>query len=221
MVEIYKLFDLSKTIAKDYLSKIEYPWKALSGIADAIITLGQALCKEEYKEIKPHVWVHKDAAVFSTAFIEAPCIIDKDAQVRHCAFIRGSAIVGKNCVVGNSVEIKNSILFDQVQVPHFNYVGDSILGFKSHFGAGAITSNLKLSKGKVFVSEVRCKDYTGLTKVGAFVGDYVQVGCNSVLNPGCVVGKNTIIYPLCSVRGYVAPNKIYKSKDEIVERLDY
>ena len=204
------LFDLSRTLAGDYLARFEYPWQALDGIKELILTLGPAL-EDDYEERAPQVWVHKTAKIAPTAFLGAPCIIGPDTEVRHCAFIRGSALVGANCVVGNSVELKNVILFDSVQVPHYNYVGDSILGYKSHMGAGSITSNVKSDKTLVTVKDGDEKIETGRKKFGAILGDYVEVGCNSVLSPGTVVGPRTNIYPLSCVRGAVPGDSIYKT----------
>ena len=211
MYTIQSLFDLSHTMASAYLSGFTYPWEALKGIKDLILHLGSKLDKEEYDEVAPNVWVHKTATVAPTAFLGSPCIIGANTEVRHCAFIRGSALVGKNCVVGNSVELKNVILFDNVQTPHYNYVGDSILGYKSHMGAGSITSNVKSDKTLVCVNTPEGKIPTGLKKFGAMLGDHVEVGCNSVLNPGTVIGRNSSIYPLSCVRGYVAADSIYKT----------
>ena len=208
------------TIASDYLSRFEYPWEALSGIKDFIIELGKTLDSEKFYNPQENVWISKSAKVFPSAYIGSPCIIDENAEIRHCAFIRGSAIVGKNCVVGNSTELKNVILFDNVQVPHFNYVGDSILGYKSHMGAGSITSNVKSDKTLVCVKSFSGEVIeTGLKKFGAMLGDYVEVGCNSVLNPGTVVGKNVNIYPTSCVRGFIPENFIYKDKENIIEKL--
>ena len=216
-MKINELYDLEHTLAKDYLSKHEYPWEALAGIKDFIIELGKSLDKNEYKEIKENVWVHKTAKVFDSAYLGSPCIIGENTEVRHCAFIRGSALVGNNSVVGNSVELKNVIIFDNVEVPHYNYVGDSILGFKSHMGAGSITSNVKSDRGLVVIhGEEDIK--TGIKKVGAFLGDYVEVGCNSVLNPGTVIGRHTNIYPLSSVRGVIKENSIYKNGTIVSKR---
>ena len=217
-MKISELYDLNFTLAEDYLKKFVYPWDALAGIKDTIIKIGNSLDRSEYTEVSENVWIHKSAKVASTAFLGAPCIIDKDTEVRHCAFIRGSALVGKNCVVGNSTELKNVILFDGVQVPHYNYVGDSILGHKSHMGAGSITSNVKSDKSLVVVKGEE-KIATGLKKFGAMLGDYVEVGCNSVLNPGTVIGKNTNVYPLSCVRGVVPADSIYKSGGKIVAKL--
>lgn len=216
--KIGNLYNLEETLAKDLLEKYTYPWEVLPHIGDFIINLGKSLPKDEFDEIKENVWVHKSANVYQSAFINGPAIICKDAEVRHCAFIRGNALVGEGAVVGNSTELKNVILFNKVQVPHYNYVGDSILGFKSHMGAGSITSNVKSDKKLVVV---KCKDEkieTGLKKMGAMLGDNVEVGCGSVLNPGTVIGRNTNIYPLSSVRGVVPENSIYKSKAEITEK---
>lgn len=214
------LLDLDHTLAKDYLSKFEYPWQALSGIKDEIIRLGKSLPKDEYEEVSENVWIHKTATVFKSAYIASPCIIGPNTEVRHCAFIRGSALVGENCVVGNSCELKNVILFDNVQTPHYNYVGDSILGYKAHMGAGSITSNVKSDKTLVVVKEADEKVETGIKKFGAILGDNVEVGCNSVLNPGTVVGRNTNIYPLSRVRGVIPSNSIYKDSNDIVTKHD-
>lgn len=211
MVTIKELYDLEHTLAKDYLSQFTYPWEALSGLKNFIIGLGKSLDKEEYDEVSENVWVAKSAEVAPTAFLGAPCIIGPHTEVRHCAFVRGSALVGANCVVGNSVELKNVILFDNVQTPHYNYVGDSILGYKSHMGAGSITSNVKSDKTLVVVHNGSENIETGLKKFGAMLGDYVEVGCNSVLNPGTVIGTNTNIYPLSCVRGVIPSGSIYKT----------
>ncbi len=214
MYKITQLFDLNHTLARDYLQGFTYPWEALAGIKDFILQTGEALDKEEYIEIAPKVWAHKSAKIASTACINPPCIIGANTEVRHCAFIRGSALIGEGCVVGNSAELKNVILFDGVQTPHYNYVGDSILGFKSHMGAGSITSNVKSDKTSVRVDGVD----TGMKKIGAMLGDYVEIGCNSVLNPGTVIGRGSQVYPLSCVRGTVAENSIYKKQGEIVEK---
>ena len=205
-----ELLDLEHTMAKEYLAAFEYPWQALAGIKELIVKLGESLPGEEYEQRAPQVWVHRSAVVAPTAYLGAPCIIGADTEVRHCAFIRGSALVGKGCVVGNSVELKNVILFDGVQVPHYNYVGDSILGYKSHMGAGSITSNVKSDKTLVTVRAGEEKIETGLKKFGAILGDYVEVGCNSVLNPGTVLGRRVSVYPLSSVRGAVEEDHIVK-----------
>lgn len=216
--KIKNLYNLDETIAKELIEKYEYPWEVLPHIEEFILELGARLPKDEYKEVSEHVWVHKTANVFPSAYIKGPAIICEDAEVRHCAFIRGKAIVGKKAVVGNSTELKNVILFNNVQVPHYNYVGDSILGFKAHMGAGSITSNVKSDKQLVVIKGENEKIETGLKKVGAMVGDNVEVGCGSILNPGSVVGRNTNVYPLSSVRGVVKGNRIYKNQNEIVEK---
>lgn len=209
-LKINTLYDLNHTLLKDYLLQFEYPWEALSGIKDEIIRIGNQLNPEEYNRVKDDVWIHKTAKVFESAYLGGPLIVCENAEIRHCAFIRGSAVIGKNAVVGNSTELKNVILFDSVQVPHYNYVGDSILGFKSHMGAGAVTSNVKSDKSLVVIHGDSFDIETKIKKVGAFLGDSVEVGCNSVLNPGTVIGKNSNIYPLSSVRGVVNSNSIYK-----------
>lgn len=219
-MKISQLFDLNYTAAADYLDGFDYAWEALGGIKQAILEIGNSLDKNEYTQVSKDVWVHKTATVAPTAFLGAPCIIGANTEVRHCAFIRGSALVGKGCVVGNSVELKNVILFDGVQVPHYNYVGDSILGHKSHMGAGSITSNVKSDKSPVTVRDGKTCIQTGLKKFGAILGDFVEVGCNSVLNPGTVIGRGTNIYPLSSVRGVVPSNSIYKSAQNIVYKID-
>lgn len=211
------LFDLSHTRSADYLRQFQYPWEALKGIREFILQLGQTLPPEEFDQIAPQIWVHKTAAIAPTAYLGAPCIIGAGTEVRHGAFIRGSALVGDQCVVGNSVELKNVILFDKVQVPHFNYVGDSILGYKAHMGAGSITSNVKSDKSLVVIHGQEDIP-TGIKKVGAMLGDFTEVGCNSVLNPGTVIGRNVSVYPLCSVRGVVPENSIYKSGGIIVQK---
>ncbi len=215
MLRTSNLFDMTHSMAGDYLSGFEYPWQALGGIKALILELGKNL-GQDYAEVSPQVWVHKTATVAPTAFLGAPCIIGANTEVRHCAFIRGSALVGENCVVGNSVELKNVILFDNVQVPHYNYVGDSILGFKSHMGAGSLTSNVKSDKTLVVVKNGEEKIETGLKKFGAMVGDFVEVGCNSVLNPGTVIGRNSNIYPTSCVRGTVPENSIWKTGGVVV-----
>ena len=203
------LYDLSHSLAGKYLSNFTYPWEALSGIKNMILELGASL-GEEYTEVSPQVWVHKTAKIAPTAYLGAPCIIGANTEVRHCAFVRGSALVGENCVVGNSVELKNVILFDNVQVPHYNYVGDSILGYKAHMGAGSITSNVKSDKSLVVIHTTPAIP-TGIKKVGAMLGDFVEVGCNSVLNPGTVIGRNSNVYPLSCVRGVIPADSIYKT----------
>ncbi len=214
-------YNLDETIAKDYLAQFTYPWEALKGISDYIKELGPTLDKEIFEERGENIWVAKSATVAPTACLNGPLIIDEDAEIRHCAFIRGSAIIGKRSVVGNSTEIKNDIIFNDVQVPHYNYVGDSVLGHKSHMGAGSITSNVKSDKTLVVVKD--CYDTkeeieTGLKKFGAMLGDYVEVGCNSVLNPGTVVGKNSSIYPTSCVRGVIPANHIFKDKEHVISK---
>ena len=210
-LETTKLLDLSHSLAGEYLAGFHYPWEALDGIRDLILRLGAELPPEEYDQPSPQVWVHKTAQVFPSAWLGAPCIIGPETEVRHGAFIRGSALVGAHCVVGNSVELKNVILFDKVQVPHYNYVGDSILGYRSHMGAGSITSNVKSDKTLVVVKDGDRRLETGRKKFGAILGDRVEVGCNSVLNPGTVVGRDTNIYPVSCVRGAVPPESIFKT----------
>ena len=217
--KIKNLYNLEETMAKPLLEKVEYPWEALPKISEFIIQLGKTLDKEIYEEKQENVWIAKTAKIYPTAYIKGPAIIGENAEIRHCAFIRGNAIVGNNAVVGNSTELKNVILFNNVQVPHYNYVGDSILGYKSHMGAGSITSNVKSDKKLVVVKNGKEKIETGLKKFGAMIGDNVEVGCGSILNPGTVIGKNTNIYPLSSVRGVVEPNSIYKNQNEIVEKV--
>ena len=209
MNTIKELYDLDHTLAADYLSGFTYPWEALKGIKDLILSLGPTL-GAEYREVSSGVWVHETATVAPTAYLGAPCIIGAGTEVRHCAFIRGSALVGENCVVGNSVELKNVILFDNVQTPHYNYVGDSILGYKAHMCAGSITSNVKSDKTLVVIHGEE-ELPTNLKKVGAMLGDFVEVGCNSVLNPGTVIGRNSSVYPLSCVRGVIPANSIYKT----------
>ena len=216
--KIKNLYNLDETIAKDLLENLTYPWEALPKIADYIIELGNKLDPEKYEKKGENIWIAKTAKVYPSAYIAGPAIIGEDAEIRHCAFIRGKVIVGNGAVVGNSTELKNVILFNKVQVPHYNYVGDSILGYKSHLGAGAITSNVKSDKKLVVVKGKEEQIETGIKKFGAMVGDNVEVGCGSVLNPGTVVGKNTNIYPLSSVRGVVPENSIYKNKNEIVDK---
>lgn len=218
--KINELFCLSHTRAADLFDGITYGWQILPKISDYILALGAQLPEEEFYSPKEGVWIARDARVAETAFIGAPCIIDSGAEVRHCAFIRGSAIVGKNAVVGNSTELKNVILFDGVQVPHYNYVGDSILGYKAHLGAGSITSNVKSDKTLVVIKSDDEEIETGIKKIGAIVGDNVEVGCGSVLCPGTVIGKNTNVYPLSMVRGALPENSIYKKRGEIAEKHD-
>ena len=209
MVKIADLYDLTHTMAADYLRQYTYPWEALKGISNLILELGASL-GEDYRQVSENVWVHNTAKIAPTAFLGAPSIIGANTEVRHGAFVRGSALVGENCVVGNSVELKNVILFDNVQVPHYNYVGDSILGYKSHMGAGSITSNVKSDKSLVVIHTQPAIE-TGIKKVGAMLGDYVEVGCNSVLNPGTVIGRNSNVYPLSCVRGVIPADSIYKT----------
>ena len=216
--KVKNMYDLNETIAAELLEGVEYPWEALKGISDFIKQIGPSLNTDLYEKKGEDIWVAKSAKVAPTAFLNGPLIIDEEAEIRHCAFIRGSAIVGKGCVVGNSTELKNVILFNSVQVPHYNYVGDSILGYKSHMGAGSITSNVKADKTLVVVKGKEEQIETGLKKFGAMLGDYVEVGCNSVLNPGSVIGKHTNIYPLSMVRGVVLENSIYKNKNEIAAK---
>ena len=213
-----QLYDLSFTMAKPILEGTTYPWEALSDIKSFITELGKTLDKSLYDEVGENIWIAKNATVAPSASIAGPCIIGENTEVRHCAFIRGSVLVGKNCVVGNSTEVKNSIIFDSVQIPHFNYVGDSVLGYKSHLGAGAVTSNVKSDKSLVTVSANGTKIETGLKKFGAMVGDFTEVGCHSVLCPGTVIGKNCTIYPTSMVRGYVEENSIFKAQDNIVAK---
>ena len=211
MLTVKDLFDLSHSLAGAWLAGFEKPWEALPGIKAMILELGPTLDPAEYTEVSEHVWVHRTAVVAPTAFLGAPCIIGPETEVRHCAFIRGSALVGAHCVVGNSVELKNVILFDNVQTPHYNYVGDSILGYKSHMGAGSITSNVKSDKTLVSVRSAEGVCPTGLKKFGAVLGDQVEVGCNSVLNPGTVIGPDSRVYPLSSVRGELPPRSLWKT----------
>ena len=216
---IEDVYDLKETIAVDIFDGLKFPWEVLPKIKDFIIKLGETLPEDRYERKGENIWIAKSAKVFPSAYIAGPCIIDEDAEVRHCAFIRGSAIVGKGCVVGNSTELKNVILFNKVQVPHYNYVGDSILGFKAHMGAGSITSNVKSDKTLVVVKSDGENIETGLKKFGAMLGDNVEVGCNSVLNPGTVVGRSTNIYPTSCVRGYIPANSIYKDSSNIINKL--
>lgn len=216
--KIKNLYNLEETIAKELLESVTYPWEALPKIEEFILKIGEKLDKEKYEKKGENIWIAKSAKIAPTAYINGPAIIGENAEIRHCAFIRGKAIVGEGAVVGNSTELKNVILFNKVQVPHYNYVGDSILGYKSHMGAGSITSNVKSDKKLVIVKKGKETIETGLKKFGAMLGDNVEVGCGSVLNPGTVIGSNTNIYPLSSVRGVVPKNSIYKNKNEIVEK---
>ena len=215
---VKELYTLEETIAKDIFEGVTYPWEVLSKIGSFIMELGSTLPEDEYDKIGENVWVSKSAKVFPSAYIHGPAIIGKDAEVRHCAFIRGNAVVGEGAVVGNSTELKNVILFNKVQVPHYNYGGDSILGYKAHMGAGSITSNVKSDKKLVVLKTPEGNIETGIKKFGAMLGDEVEVGCGTVLNPGSVVGKQSNIYPLSSVRGYVPSNSIYKKQGEIAEK---
>lgn len=219
-MKIVRLYDLTHTLAAGYLSKYEYPWEALQNISSFLTELGNTLDKEEYEQRGEAVWVHKTAKVAPTAFLNGPVIVGRDAEVRHCAFIRGSALIGEGAVVGNSTELKNVILFDKVQVPHYNYVGDSILGYKAHMGAGSITSNVKSDKQLVMIHGEDGEIETGRKKVGALIGDEVEVGCGSVLNPGTVIGRDANIYPLSSVRGCVDEYSIYKKQGEIDKKAE-
>ena len=216
--KIKNLYNLDETIAKELLGKFEYPWEVLPEINDFILEIGPKLDPEVYELKGENIWIAKSANVYPSAYIKGHAIIGENAEVRHCAFIRGKAIVGNNAVVGNSTELKNVILFNNVQVPHYNYVGDSILGYKAHMGAGSITSNVKSDKKLVIIKDGSEENETGLKKIGAMLGDNVEVGCGSVLNPGSIIGKNTNIYPLSSVRGVVPANSIYKNQNEIVEK---
>ena len=215
---VKELYTLEETIAKEIFDGVTYPWEVLPKIGEFILRLGAALPEEEYDKVGEDVWIAKSAEVFESAYIHGPALIGKNAQVRQCAFIRGNAIVGEGAVVGNSTELKNVILFNKVQVPHYNYVGDSILGFKAHMGAGSITSNVKSDKKLVVVKTPKGNIETGIKKFGAMLGDEVEVGCGTVLNPGSVVGSNTNIYPLSCVRGYVPAGSIYKRQGEVVEK---
>ena len=217
---ISELYDLTQTIAAKIFEGKTYPWEVLPLIKDFILELGETLDPAEYEKRGENVWIAKDAVIAPTASINGPCIIGKGAEIRQCAFIRGNAIVGEGAVVGNSTELKNVILFNKVQVPHYNYVGDSILGYKSHMGAGSITSNVKSDKKLVVVKTPKENIETGIKKFGAMVGDEVEVGCGSILNPGSVIGSHTNIYPLSSVRGYVPANSIYKKQGEVVEKYE-
>lgn len=216
---VAKMYNLNETIAKDIFEGVTYPWEVLPKISDFIVKLGETLPADEYDKVGENVWIAKSAKVFESAYIHGPAIIGKDAEVRHCAFIRGNAIVGEGAVVGNSTELKNAVLFNKVQVPHYNYVGDSVLGYKAHMGAGSITSNVKSDKKLVVVKGADEQIETGLKKFGAMLGDEVEVGCNSVLNPGTVVGRNSNIYPLSCVRGVIPSGHIFKNAKEIVKKI--
>ena len=218
VLKISDLYSLEHTIAAEIFEGKTYPWEILGELKGFIVKLGQSLDPEKFIKRGEDIWIAKSATVFDSAYIAGPCIIDEGAEVRHCAFIRGSAIIGKNAVVGNSTEVKNALVFDNVQIPHYNYVGDSVLGYKSHMGAGSITSNVKSDKTLVVVKSTDEKIETGLKKFGAMLGDFVEVGCGSVLNPGTVIGKNSNIYPLSSVRGVVPTDSIYKASGNIVTK---
>lgn len=222
-MSIAALFDLSRTSANSYLAQFTYPWEALSGISEFVIAYGNTCSAEDYKLPEetgiPNVWIARDAKVAPTAFIQGPCVIESEAEIRHCAYIRGSALIGKGAVVGNSCEVKNSILFEGVQVPHFNYVGDSILGYKAHLGAGAVTSNIKSDKTNISISAGSDRIETGRRKFGAAVGDLTEVGCNSVLCPGTVLGKECTVYPLSRVRGFIPQRHIFKDATNVVAKV--
>lgn len=218
MYKTKELFDLDHTIAREYLERFEQPWEALKGIKEVIIELGKNLDENEYEQIKENVWVHKTAHIDENVSIIGPAIIGRNTAIRHCAYVRENVIVGNDCVVGNSCEVKNVIIFDNTQVPHFNYVGDSIMGYHSHMGAGSIVSNLKSDGSNVTVRDGEERYTTNLRKFGAMVGDYVEIGCNSVLNPGTIIGRHTNIYPLSRVRGLIPERSIYKDVDDIVEK---
>ena len=218
-MQIQNLYNLNETISAPLFSGVVYPWELLPKIGAYIMELGASLPQEKFEKRGENIWIAKSAVVARTACINGRCITDEEAEIRHCAFIRGNAIVGKGAVVGNSTELKNVILFNKVQVPHYNYVGDSILGYKSHMGAGSITSNVKSDKTLVVVKAKADSIETGLKKMGAMLGDCVEVGCNSVLNPGTVIGRNATIYPTSSVRGFIEENSIYKHQGEIVQRV--
>ena len=217
MYSVNQLFDLKHTLASDYLSTFKWPWEALAGIKEMILNLGPTL-SPDYNEVQPQVWVHKDAVVFPTAYIMPPCIIGPNTEVRHCSFIRGSVLIGADCVIGNSVELKNTIIFDNCEVPHYNYVGDSILGWHAHMGAGSITSNIKSDRNLVVVHDGSESIETGIQKIGAMIGDWVEIGCNAVCNPGTIVGRHATIYPTCNVRGLVPEDSILKNTGEIVKK---
>jgi NDP-sugar pyrophosphorylase family protein len=218
-ITIHELFDLNETIAAKVFEGCTYPWEVLAKIGDFIMELGNMLPAHEYEKRGDNIWIAKSATVYESAYINGPCIIGKNAEVRHCAFIRGKAIVGEGAVVGNSTELKNVILFNKVQVPHYNYVGDSILGYRSHMGAGSITSNVKSDKQLITIKGPDEAIETGIKKIGAFLGDFVEVGCGSVMNPGTIIGRNSNIYPLSSVRGYVPEDSIFKSQNQIVRKI--
>ena len=212
------LFTLKETIAKEIFKGHDYPWEIIPFISDFILRLGRLLPEERYVEVRKNIWIAKNAMIAPTACINGPVIIDEGAEIRHCAFIRGSAVIGKQAVVGNSTEIKNAILFNGVQVPHFNYVGDSILGYRAHMGAGAVTSNVKSDHSSVTIQVNKDEIVTGLEKLGAALGDFAEIGCNSVLNPGSVIGRHSTVYPTSMIRGFVPSNSIYKSRDKVIKR---
>ncbi len=216
--KISNLYDLEQTIAKDLFEGATYPWEVLGRISSFIRELGPKLDADRFEQRGEDIWVAKSAKVAPTAFLNGPLIIDEEAEIRHCAFVRGSAIIGRGCVIGNSTELKNAVIFNSVQVPHYNYVGDSVLGYKSHMGAGSITSNIKSDRTVVVIKDQTKQLETGLKKIGAMLGDYVEVGCNSVLNPGTVIGRCSNIYPLSSVRGVIPANSIYKNRSEVAEK---
>lgn len=216
--KISNLYDLEQTIAKDLFEGATYPWEVLGRISSFIRELGPKLDADRFEQRGEDIWVAKSAKVAPTAFLNGPLIIDEEAEIRHCAFVRGSAIIGRGCVIGNSTELKNAVIFNSVQVPHYNYVGDSVLGYKSHMGAGSITSNIKSDRTVVVIKDQTKQLETGLKKIGAMLGDYVEVGCNSVLNPGTVIGRGSNIYPLSSVRGVIPANSIYKNRSEVAEK---
>jgi len=215
---IANLFDLNETIAADLFKGVQYPWEVLPKISEFIVQLGQTLPADRFEKRGENIWVAKSAHIFDSAYIAGPCIIDEDAELRQCAFIRGNAIVGKGCVVGNSCELKNVVLFNKCEVPHYNYVGDSVLGFHAHMGAGSITSNIKSDRTNVVIHEGSENMPTGLRKMGAMLGDWTEIGCNSVLNPGSIIGRHTNVYPLSMVRGCVPAEHIFKDKDHIVAK---
>lgn len=218
MLKIEELYSLEHSVAGEYLKQFTYPWEALAGIHDLILEIGSQLDPAEYTEVREHVWVHKTAIVFDSAYLGEGCIIGPETEVRHGAFIRKDALVGKHCVVGNSVELKNVILFDNVETPHYNYVGDSILGYHAHMGAGSITSNVRADRAPVVIHDHGTNIETGIKKIGAMLGDYAEIGCNAVLNPGTVVGPHSNVYPTSCVRGVIAPNSIFKNNGEIIEK---
>mgnify|MGYP002509885779 CR=1 FL=1 len=213
-----ELFSLEQSLFGHFLKECNYPWEILPRIGEYIIEIGEKLPGDKYDQIGDYIWVAKSAKIYDSAFITGPCIIGENTEIRHCAFIRGKALIGNDCVVGNSTELKNVILFNKVQVPHYNYVGDSILGYGAHMGAGSITSNVRSDKKLITIKYPDGKIETGMKKIGAIIGDGVEIGCGSVLNPGTIIGKDTQVYPLSSVRGFVKSNQIYKNQNEIVEK---